>query len=185
MPKASLIRELVCSRRTIHDFKPEAVPEDLILQAIELARWAPNHRLSEPWRFYLLGPETAEAIARLNAARVAERRGAQAGDAKLRRWRQIPGWLVLTCLRPSDPDQEREDYAACCCAVQNFCLFLWSHGIGVKWTTGDVTREPRFFKLLNIDPSEEFLVGLFWYGYPAVVPQIKRRPVSEITCWRP
>ncbi|MGH8657217.1 MAG: nitroreductase family protein [Gammaproteobacteria bacterium] len=185
MPKTSIIRELVCSRRTIHDFRPEAVPEDLILQAIELARWAPNHRLSEPWRFYLLGPATAESIARLNAERVAARRGPEAANAKLRRWRQIPGWMVLTCLKPPDPVQEREDYAACCCAVQNFCLFLWSHGIGVKWTTGDVTREPHFFELLNIDPSREFLVGLFSYGYPAVVPQIKRRPVSEITSWRP
>jgi hypothetical protein len=59
-------------------------------------------------------------------------------------------------------------------------LYLWRQGIGVKWTTGGITRQPRFFELLGIDASKESLVGLFWYGVPKVIPVQKRRPVADI-----
>ena len=49
----------------------------------------------------------------------------------------------------------------------------------MKWGTGKVTRDPRFFDLLGIDPAREKLVGLFWYGYPAEIPQSRRKPVEE------
>ena len=179
-PKHTLAADLIRSRRTIHTFKPGVPPRAVILQAIDLARWAPNHRLTEPWHFYLLGRETATAIAHLNASIVAEARSPAAGRNKLERWLSMPGWLVVTCQRSADPMRSREDFAACACAVQNLQLYLWSEGIGVKWTTGAVTQDARFFDLLGIDPDEEELVGLFWYGYPAVVPQTQRSPVEAI-----
>ena len=116
---ASLIR----SRRTIHDFREEPAPAHLVRKGLDLARWAPNHHLTEPWRFYLLGPETAAAIARLNAEIVTAKSGPEAGAAKLDRWSRIPGWIVVTCANTDDPLRAREDYAACCCAIHNFSLF--------------------------------------------------------------
>lgn len=172
--------ELIRSRRTIHNFRPELPPREIIVQGIDLARWAPNHRLTEPWHFYLLGPETADAIAHLNADLVSARQGPQAGQARLERWRNIPGWLVVTCERTGDPIQAQEDYAACCCAVQNLSLYLWSEGIGTKWSTGAVIREQRFYDLIWVDPEVETVVTLLWYGYPAEVPQTSRKPVSHI-----
>ena len=143
--------DLIRSRRTIHDFREEPAPPDLVRKALDLARWAPNHHLTEPWRFYLLGPETAAAIARLNAEIVTARQGPEAGAAKLDRWSRIPGWIVVTCANSEDSLRSREDYAACCCAIHSFSLFLWSEGVGVKWTTGAVTRDPRFYDLVWID----------------------------------
>jgi hypothetical protein len=64
-------------------------------------------------------------------------------------------------------------------------LCLWQRGIGVKWTTGAVTRDERFFELLGIDAAAESVVGLFWYGTPKVVPNQRRRPVNEIVIERP
>jgi len=176
----AVVAEVIASRRTIHTFLPEPPPEALILRALERARWAPNHKLTEPWRFYLLGPETAEAVAQLNAEIVTERKGERAGQNKLARWSTMPGWLVITCRRAGDAHREREDYAACCCAAQNLMLYLWSEGIGTKWSTAPATRDPRFFELLGIDPEEETVVGLFWYGYPAERPEKARRPVAEV-----
>lgn len=171
---------LIRSRRTIHLFEPEPPPRAMILDAIDLARWAPNHRLTEPWRFYLVGRATAEAIAHLNAEIVAEHRGEEAGRKKRARWRSMPGWLVVTSRIADDPLITEENYAACCCAVENMQLYLWSEGIGMKWGTGTVTRHPRFFDLLGIDPEREKLVGMFWYGFPAEVPEQRRKPVDEI-----
>ena len=180
-PASGEVAELLRGRRTIHDFDPDReVPRETIVRAIELARWAPNHHATEPWHFYLLGRETADAIATLNAEIVTRSKGEAAGAEKLARWRAIPGWLLLTCDRSEDPLREREDYAACCCAAQNFQLYLWSVGVGVKWTTGAVTRDPRFFDIAWVEPEAESVVGLFWYGYATEVPRPGRRPVSEV-----
>ena len=167
-------------RRSINLFAPDVPPRDVVLAAIEVARWAPNHRLTEPWRFYLLGPKARAAATELAVEIDTAVRGSRAGQARAERMRAIPGWLVLTSRESDDPLIARENYAACCCAAQNFMLYLWQLGIGVKWTTGNVTRDPRFYTRLEIDASAESVVGFFWYGYPKTVPEQRRRPVAEI-----
>jgi nitroreductase len=172
--------EIIRSRRTVHDFRPgEVPPAGIIEAAIEHAIWAPNHYLSQPWRFRLLGPETREKVCFLGADLTRAKGGDKAAEHKLKRWREVPGWLLLSCARSADPVREREDFAACCCAAQNLMLFLWEQGVGVKWTTGEVTRDPRFFEIVGIDPVRETPVGLFWYGYPATVPETERIPAAE------
>jgi nitroreductase len=176
---------LLRGRRTTHAFKPGAPPRELILQAIELARWAPNHRLTEPWHFYLLGLQTIEAIVNLNTELTAAKQGAAAAETKRRRWLAVPGWLLVTCTKSVDVVQAREDYAACACAVQNLMLYLWSQGVGTKWNTGKVTRDPRFFECMGVDAGGEEIVSLLWYGYPAEVMETKRQPLEKILRERP
>ena len=173
------ISDIICSRRTIHNFRQEPVPEyETILKVIDLARWAPNHKLTEPWHFYLLGEETVNKICHLNAEITRETKSERAAEMKLERWQQIPGWLVLTCKNSDHPVREREDYAACCCVAQNMMLLLWDKGIGVKWTTGDVIRDDRFYDLIQVNRQQETVVGLFWYGYAGETPKAnKRNPV--------
>lgn len=177
---AEQFADLIRNRRTINFFKPEIPPKEKILKALDLARWAPNHHLTEPWHFYLLGKQTAAGIARLNAKLVTAKSGEEAGQQKLERWSGMPGWLVVTCDNCDDKIQAREDFAACCCAVQNFMLYLWAEGIGVKWTTGAVTRHPDFYDLIWVDPKAETVVGLFWYGYAAEIPHLDRKPLDMI-----
>ena len=170
---------IIRSRRTIHNFKEEPVPEfEKIIKALDLARWAPNHHLTEPWHFYLPGKETVNRICYLKAEITREAKNERAAEIKLKRWQQIPGWLILTCANSPDPVREREDYAACCCVAQNLLLLLWAEGIGAKWTTGEVTKEDRFYDLVHIDRQKETVVGLFWYGFAAEIPATKRKPVA-------
>jgi nitroreductase len=86
----------------------------------------------------------------------------------------------VTCQKSAEQLRQCEDYASCCCAVQNLMLYLSEAGVATKWTTGHITRDRRLFELLNIDPDEEFVVGLFWYGYPRILPDQSRKPLSEI-----
>lgn len=174
------VADIVRARRTIHRFHAALPPSMVIEDALALACWAPNHHRTEPWRFALLGPETAEQVALLNAELVRAKSGEEAAASKLQRWREMPGWLVVTCQRSTDPQREREDYAATCCLLQNFALLLWEQGIGIKWTTGKVTRDPRFMTLVGADPALESCVGLVWFGYPAEVPAQARRPLAEL-----
>ncbi|WP_437205014.1 nitroreductase family protein [Planctomicrobium sp. SH664] len=180
-PSGTDLAQLMRTRRTINDFKPDVPPRELVLQAIEVARWAPNHKMTEPWRFHLLGPETAHTVVELNTTLIAEKSGIEVAVKKRDRWAHVPGWLAVSVLRAADPVRETENYAAVSCAIQNLSLFLWSQGIGSKWSTGPVTRHPDFYRLLGIDPAQEQVAGLIWYGYPSFIPEMRRQSVSEIT----
>lgn len=173
---ASVLRE----RRSIDFFASDAVDTATLLAAIEVARWAPNHRLTEPWKFYLLGPVTMRAVIDLAVDLDVAAKGERAGPVRRARLEAVPGMFALTSARSDDALLDRENYAACCCAAQNLVLYLWPRGIGVKWTTGGITRQQRFYDLLGIDSGKESLVGLFWYGVPKVIPVQKRRPVADI-----
>jgi nitroreductase len=174
------VAELIRGRRTINLFESQPVGDGVLLDAIELARWAPNHRLTEPWRFYLLGPKTVAVVADCWAGFEAETKGEAAGVARRKRLNEIPGNFVVTSARHADENIDRENYAACCCAVQNLMLYLWQRGVGVKWTTGAITREERFYRALGIDAAAETIVGYFWYGRAKVIAPQKRRAVEAI-----
>lgn len=175
-----ILAERIRSRRTTNLFLKRKVSKDLVLEAIELARWAPNHHLTEPWHFYLLGNEKKAASAELIRTIVTENKTAEMGEHKFKSARAVPGWLVVTCQKSDDELRGREDYASCCCAVQNILLYLSEAGVASKWTTGLITRDQRFFELLGIDESEETVVSLIWYGYPKILPTQSRKDVSEI-----
>ena len=177
--------DAIRARRSIALFEPEPVGTEALLAGIELARWAPNHRLTEPWRFYLLGQKTRAALIEFAAEYENKIKGEAAARARRARFAAIPGFFVLTSRRSEDGLVDRENYAACCCAVQNLTLYLWQRGIGVKWSTGAITREPDFYEIVGIDAATESVVGMFWYGRPKVVPTQKRLAVEEIVVRRP
>lgn len=181
MPAAQQVASLLRSRRSVGKFLPDKPADDIIEQALELACWAPNHHLTEPWRFYLPGPQAQAAIVERNAQLVAARKGDTIADNKRQRWSAVPGWLVVTCQRSDNALRAREDYAACCCAIQNLMLSLGSHGIASKWTTGAVTRDDVFYDILAIDRAAEDVVSLLWYGYPDSQPLSRRTDAAELT----
>jgi nitroreductase len=178
------IAERIRGRRTVKLFLQRPVSRRLVLDAIEVARWAPNHHVTEPWHFYLLGPEAMRESVELTRVVTTERKGAKVGEFKAKSAAAVPGWLVVTCRTSDDERMQREDYASCCCAIQNLMLYLSAAGVASKWSTGPITRDERFLHLLGIDPEDEFVVALVWYGYPKVMPAQSRRPVSEIVTER-
>ena len=172
--------EALRSRRTIELFLQTPVPDQLVRDAIESATWAPNHHVTEPWQFYLLGPDAIEACLDLNEALVTAKKGPEAAAFKRKSWSEKPGWMVLTCRRSADALTQSEDYAACAAALQNFFLHLWKAGVGAKWTTGDITRDARFAHIVGIDFSEVLVVGLVWFGYPKLTPTQTRKGLDEV-----
>lgn len=175
-----LIAERIRARRTTKIFLKQKVSKDLLRNAIEVARWAPNHHLTEPWHFYLFGDETIAKSIELIRTIVAENKDQELADFKAKSAEAMPGWLLVTCKKSDDELLQREDYASCCCAIQNLTLYLSEAGVACKWTTGLITRDQRFFDFLDIDSGKEFVVGLFWYGYPKVLPTQSRKDIAEI-----
>ncbi len=156
--------DLILSRRTIKDFKSDVVPADVIDRALTAGTWAQNHKLTEPWRFIVLGPHTHAAMTAI--------------DAKLA---TKPAIVAVTCRRSSDAAQQREDYAAVCCAIQNIQLAAWADGVGMQWSTGRTAMSPQTHALLGIHADEEEMTGLLYFGYPAAVPNAKpRKPLADV-----
>jgi len=172
--------EVLRGRRTIELFLHTPVPAALVKEALEVATWAPNHHLTEPWIFYLLGKECVASCLELVRDIVTVKKDAKMGEFKAQSWSEKPGWLVVTCRKSDDEMTQREDYAACCAATQNFMLYLWKAGVGSKWTTGDITRDARFFDIVGINADDELVVGLIWYGYPKLTPTQSRKSLDEV-----
>lgn len=157
----------------------------VVREAIESARWAPNHKLTEPWRFYLLDEARIQRLAELNAERLV-RNGTNPATAESRRaqWAAVPGVVVITVLSAPDATEvtRREDYAAVACAAQNFMLHLWACGVASKWSTAAVWEHEGFWPLLGRGSGAgEEVVGVFFYGTATDVPPGRRKlPMAAV-----
>ncbi len=180
--------DAIHTRRTIKEFTAQPVPDDLLMQALEAGRWAQNHRMTEPWRFLILGPQSRQAIAAINGDALLEKTRADAEtQAKMRADAEAkilskPRIVAVTCCLCGDKEVEQEDYAAVACAVQNIQLAAWGLGLGMQWSSSGFITRPATYQLLGVDPAREMIVGLLYFGYPAVVPAPKpRKPLAEVS----
>ena len=156
--------EAIHSRRTVKDFAPQSVPDDLLMRALEAGVWAQNHRLSQPWKFAVMGPQSK--------SRFGEYFPRAAGIAAI---------VAVTCAKNDDAEIEREDYAACACAIQNIGLAAWDLGLGMQWSSGRAARDARTAEIIGMDESKEMLVGLLFLGFPAEIPAAKgRKSLDEV-----
>jgi len=166
---ANVVQNALLTRKTVNDFDKTSVSKDVLDRAVECAIASPSigGRLSEHWRFIDVGPTTVQAIAELKASMLSEGGLTQeTGEYSPLSLREIPGWCVVTTeLNPDDEVQEMEDYAATCCAIQNFMLSMWGEGIGTKWAAGPLVRTQNFADLVGVDTSSERVVGCILYGF--------------------
>lgn len=138
-------------RRSVVAYNSSQVPTETVQRALEAAILAPNHFLTEPWRFYLAGPKTKSDICHLN-------------PAKSSVFEKVPGWLVVTLKSEYEVHSKLyyEDHAATSAAIQNFMLSLASAGVGSKWMTGALGIPPeQILSTLEIDSTEKFM-GIIW-----------------------
>jgi nitroreductase len=129
----------------------------------------------------VLGEQKIQACIDLTRTVVTEIKDSKMGEFKAKSAAAIPGWLVVSCNKSDDEILQREDYASCACAVQNLMLYLSEAGVATKWSTGPITRDARFYALLDIDADSAFVVGIIWYGYAKITPEQSRKDVAEIT----
>jgi nitroreductase len=161
------VETAIRTRRTHKAYGAEPVPPDELEELLALARFAPNHHLTEPWRFRVLGPETLE---RLIAA------GEPSEASKLRR---APTLVVASATLTGDEHQNREDLLATACAVYAVLLAAHGRGLASYWRTPKVLSTPEGRAAVGL-PDDEELVALIHLGRPVTSPPAKeRRPPAE------
>src|SRR3954452_4311244 len=147
------LEDAIRSRRTHKAYGHEPVDRETLEELFELARWAPNHNLTNPWRFRVLGPE---ALARLKAAAGPE------GAAKLDR---APTLVLVSVRQTGDPVQDEEDL--CATAVATYIILLGAHARGAAgyWRTPEVLRTGEGGAALGVKDDER-IVALVHLGPP-------------------
>jgi nitroreductase len=165
------VEKAIRTRRTHKAFGPREVAPELLRELFELASWAPNHHLTNPWRFRVLGPRTRAALMELAES---ESPGAA---AKLRR---APTLVALSSIQQGDPAQDREDLLASGVAAYIVLLGAHARGLAAYWRTVPLLDDPRARELLKIG-REETPIGLLYLGDPVQAQRVpERAPVSEI-----
>ena len=163
------LRDAITTRRTHKAFGPDPVPDDVLDDLFELARWAPNHNLTNPWRFRVLGPRSLAALK--DAA------GPEAA-AKLDR---APTLVAVTSVHSDDPVQDEEDLLATAAAAYIVLLAAHDRGLVGYWRTPEVLRRDEGLAALGIAGNAERFVGLLYLGSPRQEKEPpERAPLDDV-----
>jgi nitroreductase len=156
------------SRRTHKAFGSEPLPAALVDELLELANWAPNHNLTVPWRFRVVGPR---ALERLKAAAGPE------GAAKLDR---CPTLVVVSTVLGGEPVADEEDLHATAVAAYIVLLAAHDRGLAGYWRTPALLREEAGRAAVGLAASER-AVGLLHLGHPRQERPVPERPGAGAT----
>ena len=162
------VEEAIRTRRTHKAYRPERVDRAMLEEILDLARWAPNHNLTNPWRFRVIGPRALD--------RLKEAAGPEAA-AKLDR---APTLVVCSCALTGDPVQDEEDLHAAACAAYIVLLAAQGRGLASYWRTPGVLRTPEGRTAVGIPDDEQF-VGLLHLGTPVQEQRVPdRAPADQV-----
>ena len=184
----SEVQNNIIGRRTVYRFIEKKIKKEILDNAFEAARFAPSHKNTNPWRFYVMGETTrnllipiVEDLSRKKCIDNALEISADILERARNKILKIPVLVAVTSqLSPKNLFRQEEDYAASVCAIHNFILSLWGEGIGCQWSTGSITRHKVIYDALGISKEKERVIGLLKIGYPEKIPEPKKKELSEI-----
>lgn len=184
--------EVIKTRRSVRSMKKEEPPRELIEQVLEAGTWAPNHHMTEPWRFVVISGDERH---KLGEAMESALRETMKGDAQPRREEmlrtereRVLSAPVIIALISSPSSGERiiqqEEVIAAGAALQNMLLAAHALGLGAMIRTGRHSYLQPVRSYLDLKENES-LVGLVYLGYQAEPPRPTRRsPLEAKVIWR-
>jgi nitroreductase len=156
------------ARRTHKQYGPEPVDEATVRELAELARWAPNHKVTNPWRIRLLGPQTRARIEEL------------AGEKEAVKLRRAPTLVLVTAVPSDDPVLAEEDLFATACAAYAMLLGATDRGLASYWRTPACFGEPAIRAAVGL-AADEHVIALVHLGPRVSAPAAKERaPLDEV-----
>ncbi len=183
------VLDVIRSRRSIPKMKPDPVPRALIERLLDAAVWVPNHRVTEPWQFFVLEGAAKRRFAEIRRefrrGQLPNPNAPEVQPALTKVYEDTvatPVIIVVTSHLADDPEIREEDVWATYGAAYAFMLGAWAHGVGTYFRTGAMRDAPALRELLGLPPDRR-IIGVLYAGYPAEVPQKKRTPASAKTVW--
>ncbi|AWB43109.1 nitroreductase [Paenibacillus sp. CAA11] len=187
------VTQAIRTRRSIGKVKMDDIPKETIERILEAGTWAPNHRHTEPWKFFVLRGEgrgklgsALADIAREAAAKAAA--GAEEAEMKAEKARskafRAPV-IIAVAVTPSAKEGvlEIEEYGAVSAAIQNMLLEIHALGLGAVWRTGDPAYHPLMNEHFGLGQRDKML-GFIYLGVPeAPALEGRRQHYSVKTEW--
>jgi nitroreductase len=166
--------EAIRTRRTHKAYTSTPLDRQSLDELFELARWAPNHNLTNPWRFRVVGPE---ALEKLKEA---------AGPESAPKLDRAPTLVVASAIQiGDDPVRDQEDMNAAAAAVYIVLLAAHARGLAGYWRTPEVLRTTEGRQAVGV-PADERILGLIYLGHPCQdKPAPEREPSEKYVTYLP
>jgi nitroreductase len=181
--------DAIARRVSTRAFRPDPVPRYAVERLLAAAVRAPNHKLTEPWRFVVVTGAAKQRYAEIRRAHRAKKFAADdpAGVASIekhyREAIETPCFVVVLCATSDDPVRREEDYGAAMMAIENLLVAATADGLGTALRTGGIMDNPDLRALVGAGDGFR-VVGVVSLGYPAGSEEPKRRTTAaELTTW--
>jgi len=182
------VSDAIAQRRSIKKFQDRPVTREEIELLLDAAVLAPNHHLTQPWRFYVLGPESRRryglALGERKASKLPDPEAANAVREKTaREYQALPALVAVAMVLHENPETREEDYAAVMQAIGTIMLAAVERGLGTHVRTGAVMDDPAARAAVGVGDGER-IVAMLSVGVPAEVPPPKpRQGAAAVTRW--
>jgi nitroreductase len=182
--------DAIARRVSTRAFQDRPVPREAIERLLGAAVRAPNHKLTEPWRFAVLTGASRDRLAELRrdhrAARFPDPAAPEAARSIDRTWREAretPAFVAVLCAQVEDAVRREEDVASAWMAVQNLLVAATAEGLGTYVRTGGILTDPGVETLVQL-PARSRVLALISLGYPAGEEEPRRRTAAaQKTLW--
>lgn len=186
--RASAVLDAIRTRRSIGKCSDDVPDREVIRTVLEAGTWAPNHHLSEPWRFVVLSGDARKGLGEaMGAAAMRMSATPELGEQARERARTKPlraPYVIGLIVEPQAGEVEVEEIAAVAAAGQNMLLAAHALGLAAIWRSGEPIFTPEVRAYFRV-PEGGHVLGTMYLGYPAMkAPERARRPVDEVTTWR-
>ncbi len=186
--RGEAVLRALAGRRSMARLDTEAaVPSEAVERALELAVLAPNHHMTQPWRFTVVSGDArrraGEALA--DEAVAQGRIAADRAPLEASKWLRAPIVVAVSHTPADNPVTRLEDRLACGAAIENLLLALEAQGLGAMWRTGASVASAAVKTVLGLDPGDEILAFVY-VGQrlaDAPLPPRRRRAAREVTRW--
>lgn len=183
-----MINDLMRHRRSVKpaQYNGKPVPQDIIMQMLDNARWAPTHALTQPWRFAVLHGDALNRFAVLQEQLYRESTPAENfNENKFRKLSEQvlqSAYVILIGMHRQETEKipEWEEIAAVACAVQNMQLTAFAYGVGSYWSTGGMTKHPAIKTFMQL-AEKDMCMGMLYVGCSdAEMHDIPRHPLEDV-----
>lgn len=180
--------DAIRDRRSVKRFTDRVVAREDIEALLAAAVLAPNHRLTQPWRFYVLGPEARHGYGYALGVRKAKKIEDETAAQKMRdtvaaEHRALPLMIAVSVTGNENPEIAEEDYAAAMMAIQNISLVAVELGLGSAIRSGAILNDPAARQVMQVGEGER-VIAVIHLGHPAELAVAKpRNDAASVTKW--
>jgi len=178
--------EAIKTRRTIGKSTGE-LSREAIAELLEAAVWAPNHKMTQPWRFSVLSGDARAQLGQIWAkaagsnVALEQRETYMAGEAK--KLLRAPHVIVVSVRTDENPIMAEEDLTATAAAVQNLLLAAHAKGYAAAWKSGKICYSGEVKRFLGLDPADRIIALVYLGAVGTEEPQLKPRDITGAISW--